>query len=355
MTARCPRAFFAAATLLPAVLVGATASLAQTGRAWVDPPTGAAAPPVAVPAPAPARPAVPYREPGETATTAPARHQPQAATPPPAITQPAPSQGAPREPTTRSAQPERTPTPETTPPVRSAQPERTPAPETTPPVRSAQPERAPAPDAAPPVRSAQPERAPAPETTPPVRSAQPESTPAPEAEPPVQSARPRNTIPPEPPPGSGDRPSGSEIAERANAAQELAVTYFDYWSSPNAQTLAATPEFYGSRVIFHGKSVTARELLEEKRRFVQRWPERRYRPRTDTMGVACEPGGRSCTVRSVFDFSASNPARGRRSQGIATIELVVSFLGERPVITAESSLVHGRGASRASLEDESNE
>jgi hypothetical protein len=338
MTARCPRAFFAAATLLPAVLVGATASLAQTGRAWVDPPTGAAAPPVAVPAPAPARPAVPYREPGETATTAPARPQPQAATPPPAITQPAPSQGAPREPTTRSAQPERTP-----------------APETTPPVRSAQPERAPAPDAAPPVRSAQPERAPAPETTPPVRSAQPESTPAPEAEPPVQSARPRDTIPPEPPPGSGDRPSGSEIAERANAAQELAVTYFDYWSSPNAQTLAATPEFYGSRVIFHGKSVTARELLEEKRRFVQRWPERRYRPRTDTMGVACEPGGRSCTVRSVFDFSASNPARGRRSQGIATIELVVSFLGERPVITAESSLVHGRGASRASLEDESNE
>jgi hypothetical protein len=171
----------------------------------------------------------------------------------------------------------------------------------------------------------------------------------------VQSARPRDTIPPEPPPGSGDRPSGSEIAERANAAQELAVTYFDYWSSPNAQTLAATPEFYGPRVIFHGKSVTARELLEEKRRFVQRWPERRYRPRTDTMGIACEPGGRSCTVRSVFDFSASNPARGRRSQGIATIELVVSFLGERPVITAESSLVHGRGASRASLEDESNE
>jgi hypothetical protein len=133
------------------------------------------------------------------------------------------------------------------------------------------------------------------------------------------------------------------------------VAYFDYWSSPNEQTLAATPEFYSSRVIFHGRSLSARELLEEKRRFVQRWPERRYRPRTDTMGVACGPGGRSCTVRSVFDFSATNPARGRKSQGIATIELVVSFEGDRPVITAESSLVHGRGASRVSLEDHSDE
>ena len=133
------------------------------------------------------------------------------------------------------------------------------------------------------------------------------------------------------------------------------MTYFDYWSSPNEQTLAATPEFYAPRVIFHGRSVTSRELIDEKRRFVQRWPERQYRPRTDTMGVACEPGGRSCTVRSVFDFSASNPTRGRKSQGIATIELVVSFAGDRPIITAENSLVHGRGASRVSVEDDSDE
>jgi hypothetical protein len=119
--------------------------------------------------------------------------------------------------------------------------------------------------------------------------------------------------------------------------------------------LAATPEFYAPRVIFHGRSMTTRELLDEKRRFVQRWPERRYSPRLDTMGVSCEPGGRSCTVRSVFDFAAANPARGRRSQGIATIELVVNFVGERPYITAESSLVHGRGASRVSLEDESDD
>jgi hypothetical protein len=152
-----------------------------------------------------------------------------------------------------------------------------------------------------------------------------------------------------------DRRPASELSARASAAQELTMSYFDYWSSPNAEALAATPDFYGPNVIFHGRSMTMRELLAEKRRFVQRWPDRRYRPRPDTMGVACDPGGRSCTVRSVFDFAASNPASGRRSQGIATIELVVSFAGDRPVITAESSLVHGRGASRVSVEDDTDE
>jgi hypothetical protein len=145
------------------------------------------------------------------------------------------------------------------------------------------------------------------------------------------------------------------LASRASAAQELTMSYFDYWSSSNAEALAATPDFYGSNVIFHGRSMSIRELLAEKRRFVQRWPDRRYHPRPDTMGVSCDPGGRACTVRSVFDFAASNPASGRRSQGIATIELVVSFAGDRPVITAESSLVHGRGASRVSVEDDTDE
>ena len=95
--------------------------------------------------------------------------------------------------------------------------------------------------------------------------------------------------------------------------------------------------------------MSARALLDEKRRFVQRWPERRYRPRPETIGVACGPEAETCTVRSVFDFTAADPERGRRSQGIASLELVVAFGGDgRPVILAEDSIVHGRGRATAS-------
>jgi hypothetical protein len=183
----------------------------------------------------------------------------------------------------------------------------------------------------------------------------PPAAPAPEAAPPpaspapaLPSARPQPEAVPElaaPPSQSVRRPDAPEqrASARMSAAREFAVEYLNSWSAPNPEALETAPGFYAPRVVFHGRLMSIRDLMQEKRRFAQRWPERRYRPLPDTMGVACEPGGDSCTVRSVFEFAAANPRRGRRSQGIATLELVLSFVGDRPVITAESSLVHGRG------------
>jgi plasmid stabilization system protein ParE len=154
-------------------------------------------------------------------------------------------------------------------------------------------------------------------------------------------------------PGVAEQPRNDRLAARAEAAQELAVDYLHFWSAPNAQALEATPEFYASRVVFHGRMMTDRALLEEKRRFVQRWPEREYRHRENSIRVSCDPSGQACTVQSVFDFTAANSARGKRTQGAATLELVVSFAGDRPVIASENSLVHNRrpSGSNASLED----
>ena len=131
--------------------------------------------------------------------------------------------------------------------------------------------------------------------------------------------------------------------EAATAAEALAGAYLDYWSAPNAVTLDATPDFYAPRVEFHGRLLSARALFEEKKRFVRRWPERRYTPRPDTLRTACDPGTGNCVVKTVFDFIAANPARRRRSQGTGTLELVVSVAGQQPVIIAETSRILRRG------------
>lgn len=178
---------------------------------------------------------------------------------------------------------------------------------------------------------------------------------APPAEKPRRTAAPSAKTAPVPPPEviEGGAPEHRGPAARVAAAEALATDYLSTWSGPNALTLDSTTGFYASRVRFHGRVMSPRELLAEKRRFVQRWPERSYRPRPATMGTACASQGNTCTVRSVFDFSAANPAAGRRSQGIGTLELVVSFAGERPVIMAESSVVLGRsrGEQRSALEE----
>jgi hypothetical protein len=108
-------------------------------------------------------------------------------------------------------------------------------------------------------------------------------------------------------------------------------------------TLDTMPDFYASRVEFHGRPMSARALFEEKRRFVRRWPVRAYTPRLGSMQVECEPAPETCTVRTVFDFTAISPERGRRSDGVARLELELSFAGGRPAIVAETSRVLSRG------------
>jgi hypothetical protein len=156
-----------------------------------------------------------------------------------------------------------------------------------------------------------------------------------------------------PPAAVGRAPERRGTGATVEAAQALAAEYLDTWSAPNGLALESTTAFYAPQVRFHGRVMSTRALLEEKRRFVRRWPERSYRPRLATMGTACAPHGRTCTVRSTFDFAAADPASGRRSEGIGILELMVSFAGERPVIAAENSAVLGRvrGERRSALED----
>lgn len=165
----------------------------------------------------------------------------------------------------------------------------------------------------------------------------------PDRVPPTGSAEPsRRAVPVPPPEIATRRPPERKGTAEIEAAEALAKAYLNTWSAPNGLTLKSTTGFYAPRVRFHGRMMSARALLEEKRRFVRRWPERSYRPRLSTMDTACASRRRICTVRSVFDFAAANPASGRRSEGIGTLELVVSFAGERPVIAAENSAVLGR-------------
>ena len=122
-------------------------------------------------------------------------------------------------------------------------------------------------------------------------------------------------------------------------AAQLVIDYLNYWSAPNALTLDAMPDFYATKVLFHGRVMTARALTEEKRRFLQRWPDRTYVPRLGTLQTTCNAAAEVCTVRTTFNFTAVNPALGARSEGRAALELGVNVAGERPVIVFETSRI----------------
>ena len=180
--------------------------------------------------------------------------------------------------------------------------------------------------------------APAPSAGPQPRSAPPKAAaaPAPTVEPPAPPAA-RASGPA--PPDEGRAGSGAS----ARAARQLAVDYLGTWSAPNPVALAAAPGFYAPKVTFHGRLMSVRALIEGKRRFVQRWPQRYYAPRLGSVRTTCAPAGHACTVRTVFDFTALNPSRGARSHGTANLELGIRFANGQPMIVLENSRVTRRG------------
>ena len=296
----------------PLILVLAAGTAMAQQRSWSDPPAQIPPPPPPVVEPAPAAPPAP-------APTAPA---PRADAPPPAAAPPAAA-----------------------PPVRQAEPVTSP-PVAAPPVRQAEPAPKPR-DPAPAPRVREVEQAqPAPrvrevEPAPPARPR--EAAPV-EAAPPVRQAQPRRT------PQAPTQVAGRQAQERA--AENLALDYLDAWSEPNSAALDLTRDFYGSRVLFHGREMSAGALFEEKRRFAQRWPERTYRAYPETVQTDCDGARDLCTVRAGFDFMAQNPGSGRRSAGRGTLQLIVSFAGDRPLIVSENSWI-GRSVrnENVSLED----
>jgi hypothetical protein len=164
----------------------------------------------------------------------------------------------------------------------------------------------------------------------------PAPSPAPEAASPTpqQEAKPQSPAP-EPKPEI----ETSEHAPRDEKAKTFVMTYLDTWSSPNERALDATAELYAPRVLYHGRTVSMDRVFKQKERFVRRWPERDYRPRDNATGAECNTAGTLCTVHTVFDYVAANPKRGRFSQGAGALQLVVQFIGDKPVIVAEHSTV----------------
>ena len=211
---------------------------------------------------------------------------------------------------------------------------------------------APAPSEPPPAQTAAPPPAviqPEP-VSPPVSTAQPRLDPAPEPAPARRPQQPAQAAPPvQPaPPAVAAQPREPRETRysRDSAAKSFAISYLHSWSGANDSVLESTADFYGPQVLFHGRTISMRALFDEKRRFVQRWPERDYRPRPESMGVVCNPAGEICTVHAVFDFVAANPARGRRSEGTGALQLIVQFIGNKPIIVAEHSTLLGQDRNR---------
>ena len=127
------------------------------------------------------------------------------------------------------------------------------------------------------------------------------------------------------------------LIERLLPVQKLSA---EAYKEQMANVLDVVDLLYGQQVVYYGKTVNKQEVLADKRRFMQRWPERRYAVRPLTLKKTCD-ATRVCAVSGIVDWSAANPATAAQARGSAEFyyRVLWSEQGAGVIIHEESKVL----------------
>jgi hypothetical protein len=126
-------------------------------------------------------------------------------------------------------------------------------------------------------------------------------------------------------PGLGDLPT---------RALDFMERYHEAWSMGNASALAFMARGYAATVNYYGKPYSREQVIEEKRTFAKRWPQRAYSVKPGSARVACQA---ICTVTAIVEWFAQSSTRNKTSSGVAEFGFIWDPASGQ--ITAETSKV----------------
>jgi hypothetical protein len=123
------------------------------------------------------------------------------------------------------------------------------------------------------------------------------------------------------------------------ASIDFVKTYFQRWSSSNTEALTYFGDVFPNQVTYFNKTLDHTALMNVKRRFAERWPERRFQERADSLNVTCNEQ-HLCTVWGLVDWECRSQARHESATGTSTFSFQ---LQDGMAMVAEDSFVLSRG------------
>jgi len=146
----------------------------------------------------------------------------------------------------------------------------------------------------------------------------------------------------------GTRAAGEKSrAPAADALDERAASFISgrisRWSSAGTADLASFVNAYADQVLYYGSLKSREMVLQDKRRFLECWPERRYELRAHSITAQCKAD--VCSVSGLLDWRARSVARAASASGMAQFEYeVMVSAGTFRIISENSSVVKPRRA-----------
>jgi hypothetical protein len=119
-------------------------------------------------------------------------------------------------------------------------------------------------------------------------------------------------------------------------ARQFLEDYMKRTEGETEQVLSFVRNNFGAEISYYGKTVPLAQVVQEKRSYLNRWPQRRYTLKPDAMKIQCDEARSSCLMSGELDYDVRDPRSSRASSGAATYELRVLFSQAGPKIVEES-------------------
>jgi hypothetical protein len=155
------------------------------------------------------------------------------------------------------------------------------------------------------------------------------------AEPPAAPPPPAQQAPPPSPPA----PAAPRIAALQPSLDQLALDYVNEdmrrSQGPASEYLDHARRTLDDQVDYYGKPTSRADVLKDKEKYVARWPVRAYRVQASSIRTTCDVATSRCQIAGLVDYSLSDPAKNRKTQGTSTFEFGVRFGPEGPKLFHE--------------------
>jgi hypothetical protein len=97
--------------------------------------------------------------------------------------------------------------------------------------------------------------------------------------------------------------------------------------------LAQVQASYAPKVDYYGKLTNLRAIVQDKRNYYKRWPERAYNVRNESIVVTC--ANDRCMVSGVYDWVVRSASIHKQEKGAANFSYTIA-IGPYPKIIAET-------------------
>ncbi|MDX7951112.1 hypothetical protein P7D22_07950 [Lichenihabitans sp. Uapishka_5] len=118
--------------------------------------------------------------------------------------------------------------------------------------------------------------------------------------------------------------SAAAVAQSSPHQDALISSYFSIWDQDGNVTPDNVAKLYAPRLIYYGHAMTREALLNDKRAFIRRWPDRRYGVEPGSAAKSCDATQDHCRLSATLVWRTRGSGRERMGRSRVTLDLARS-------------------------------